>query len=251
MSAITLENFCVDFKMYDSTRSLRKTALDKIIIGGNILNSNKNETILRAVNNVSLKIEKGEKVGLVGHNGAGKSTLLKAIAGIYEPTSGKIKINGDVGSLIDISAGVEPDADCITNLRLLAIARGLTLKETYKVEKNIIEFSELDNFMNLQFNKLSTGMSMRLLFSVATTIIPEILVLDEIIGAGDEKFKTKATQRINDIVSSNRTLVMSSHDLNFLSKTCTRIIILKKGEVYFDGDVNEAINIVKYEKLNS
>lgn len=249
MLAITLKDFCIDFKMYDTSRSLRKTAINKII-GGNLLKTEKNETVLRAVNNLNLEIKKGEKVGIAGPNGAGKSTLLKAVAGIYEPTSGSININGEVGSLIDISAGVEPDADCITNLRLLAVARGLSLKEALKIEKEIMEFSELEEYSNLQFNKLSTGMSMRLLFSVATTIIPEILVLDEIIGAGDESFKNKATKRINDLVLSNRTLVMSSHDLNFLKKTCTRIIIMKRGEILFDGETNIGIEKIKLQNFN-
>lgn len=249
MLAISLKDFCIDFKMYDASRSLRKTAITKII-GGNLLKTKKNETVLRAINNLNLEIKKGEKVGIVGPNGAGKSTLLKAVAGIYEPTSGSININGEVGSLIDISAGVEPDADCITNLRLLAIARGLSLKETLKIEKEIMEFSELEEYSNLQFNKLSTGMSMRLLFSVATTIIPEILVLDEIIGAGDESFKNKATKRINDLVSSNRTLVMSSHDLNFLKKTCNRVIIMKRGKIFFDGETDIGIEKIKLQNFN-
>lgn len=246
---ISAKNICIDFKIYENQRSFKRQTFAKLI-GGNIFkNENNDEVVLRAINNISFEIHRGEKVGLIGPNGSGKSTLLKCISGIYEPVAGEISINGEVGSLIDISAGIEPDADCLTNLRLLALARGLKWCEIAAIEKKIIEFSELENYMGMQYKNLSTGMSMRLLFAVATTIIPDILVMDEIIGAGDEDFKNKAKKKIEEIISSNKTLVIASHDLSILSRVCSRLIILNRGTIVFSGDVAEGIEKIRSKNI--
>jgi lipopolysaccharide transport system ATP-binding protein len=244
---INAKNLCIDYKMYEASRSLRKIAL-KSFLGGTFID-NRNEVVLRAINQISFVIKKGEKVGLVGSNGSGKSTLLKVIAGIFAPVFGTIDITGEVGSLIDISAGIESEADCLTNIRLLGLVRGLTLSQIKKIENEIIEFSDLNANLHLPFKNLSTGMSMRLLFSVATTIVPDILVLDELIGAGDEEFKEKASKRLNDIVSSNRTLVLASHDLDLLKRTCNRLMILSKGSLVYDGSVGDGLSFVKNQKF--
>jgi lipopolysaccharide transport system ATP-binding protein len=244
---IQINNLCVDFKLYESSRSLRKVAL-RSLIGGSYKNIGSNIT-LRALSNISLSINKGEQVGLVGSNGSGKSTLLKVLSGIYTPVSGSISLTGKVGSLIDISAGIEPEASCLINIRLLGLVRGLSLKEIKKLENSIIEFSDLGEHINLPFKNLSTGMSMRLLFSVATTIVPDILILDEIIGTGDENFKKKASKRLNEIVSGNNTLVLASHDLDLLKRTCNRILILNKGNLIYDGNVNNGIDFVKSKSI--
>ena len=246
-TVISAKNLCIDYKIYEASRSIRKVAI-KSILGGTFV-TNKNEVVLRAINNLTFEIKKGEKVGLVGPNGSGKSTLLKVIAGIFSPVSGFINIFGEVGSLIDVSAGIEPEADCLTNIRLLGLVRGLSLRQIKEIENIIIDFSELRAHLHLPFKNLSTGMSMRLLFSVATTIVPDILVLDELIGTGDERFKNKASIRLNEIVRSHRTLVLASHDLELLKKTCTRLMVLSKGSIVYDGLVNDGINFVKNQKL--
>jgi lipopolysaccharide transport system ATP-binding protein len=244
---IEMNNLCVDFKLYGISRSLRKIALNSLI-GGSYKDIN-NELVLRALNNINLSINKGEKIGLIGSNGSGKSTLLKVLAGIYVPVSGSMSVIGEVGSLIDISAGIEPEANSLINIRLLGLARGRTLKELKNLEESIVDFSDLKEHINLPFKNLSTGMSMRLLFSVATTIVPDILILDELIGTGDENFKKKASKRLNEIVSENKTLVLASHDLNLLERTCNRILILNRGTLVYDGNVNDAIDFVKNKNI--
>ena len=174
--AVNSENVSVEFKIYENIRSFRKTVLSSVI-GGLIKKDSKN-VFLKALDNISFKIEEGEKVGLIGPNGSGKSTLLKVIGGIYNPTAGKISVKGNIGSLIDLAAGIEQEADCLTNLRLLCLARNISMKDIYKIEKEIIEFSELGEHVHMQFKNLSTGMSMRLLFAVATTMVPDVLLLD-------------------------------------------------------------------------
>lgn len=244
--AVNSENVCVEFKIYENIRSFRKTVLSSVI-GGLIKKDSKN-IFLKALENISFKIEEGERVGLIGPNGSGKSTLLKVIAGIYNPTAGKIIVKGDIGSLIDLSAGIEQEADCLTNLRLLCLARNISMKEIYKIEKEIIEFSELGEHVHMQFKNLSTGMSMRLLFAVATTVVPDILLLDEMIGAGDQNFKEKAAIRIKEVLKKSKTLIIASHDLGIIKKNCSRILLIYKGNILFDGDVQKGIQLIKAKK---
>jgi lipopolysaccharide transport system ATP-binding protein len=246
---IIAKNISINFKIYENLRSFKRQALKSLVGGAYLVDDEKNLT-LRALNNISFEITKGEKVGLIGPNGSGKSTLLKCISGIYPPTTGEIKIIGEVGSLIDISAGIEPEADCLTNLRLLALARGLKMKQILEIEDQIIEFSELREHMGMQFKNLSTGMAMRLLFAVATTIIPDILIMDEIIGAGDEYFKNKAKNKITEIISSNRTLIIASHDLSILERICSRLMILNKGNIVYDGNVALGIKKIRNDNIS-
>jgi lipopolysaccharide transport system ATP-binding protein len=244
--AINSESVSVEFKIYENIRSLRKIVLNSII-GGSIKSDLRN-VFLKALDNISFKIHEGERVGLIGPNGSGKSTLLKVIAGIYNPTSGKISVKGDIGSLMDLSSGIEQEADCLTNLRLLCLARNMSMKDIYKIEKDIIEFSELGEHVHMQFKNLSTGMSMRLLFAVATTIIPDVLLLDEMIGAGDQNFKEKAALRIKEVLKKSKTMIIASHDLGIIKKNCSRVLLIYKGHLLFDGDVQKGIQLIKAKK---
>jgi ABC-type branched-subunit amino acid transport system ATPase component len=244
--AINAERVNVDFKIYENIRSFRKTVLNSIV-GGFIKKESKN-VFLKALDNISFQIKKGERIGLIGPNGSGKSTLLKVIAGVYKPCSGKINVNGEIGSLIDLSSGIEPEADCITNIRLLCLARNISMKNIYKIEEEIIKFSELGEHTYMQFKNLSAGMSMRLIFAVATTIIPDILLLDEMIGAGDQNFKEKAAKRIKDVLKKSRTLVIASHDLGIIKKNCSRVLLIYKGNLLFDGPTTKGISLIKNKK---
>lgn len=244
--AINAEKVSVDFKIYENSRSLRKTLLNSVV-GGLIKRVSKN-LVLKALDSISFEIKKGEKVGLIGPNGSGKSTLLKVIAGVYKPCSGKISVSGEIGSLLDLTSGIEAEADCITNVRLLCLARNISMKDIYKIEEEIIKFSELGEHAHMQFKNLSAGMSMRLLFAVATTIIPDILLIDEMIGAGDQNFKEKAAQRIKDVLKKSRTLVIASHDLGIIKKNCSRVLLIYKGNLLFDGPTMEGISLIRNKK---
>ncbi|MBE6753062.1 MAG: ABC transporter ATP-binding protein [Ruminococcaceae bacterium] len=197
---------------------------------------------VHALKGLSLEISSGERVGIIGSNGAGKSTLLKAISGIYPITSGTIEVNGTVRSLFDLSIGFEVDATGRENI----LYRGLLLGESPEsIEArmdDIIEFAELGEFIDYPIKSYSSGMLVRLAFSISTMISGDILLLDEIFGAGDAAFMQKARKRITDLVDSASILVFVSHDLSALSRMCTRVVWIDNGTVRMDGLPYEVIN---------
>ncbi len=197
---------------------------------------------VHALRGISLEIKTGEKVGIIGHNGAGKSTLLKAISGIYPITSGEINVQGSVRSLFDLSVGFEIEATGRENI----MYRGLLLGETpsslrAKID-DIIEFAELGEFIDYPIKSYSSGMIIRLAFAISTMVQGDILLLDEIFGAGDARFMKKAKQRILDLVDSASILVFISHDLGAIKELCNRVVWIEKGQVRMDGDTQPVID---------
>ena len=197
---------------------------------------------VHALRGLSLEISSGERVGIIGSNGAGKSTLLKAISGIYPVTSGSIDVTGSIRSLFDLSVGFEVDATGRENI----LYRGLLLGETPEsIEariNDIIEFSELGEFIDYPIKSYSSGMLVRLAFSISTMISGDILLLDEIFGAGDAAFMQKAQRRIMELVESASILVFVSHDLDTLRRLCTRVVWIANGTVRMDGATDEVID---------
>lgn len=202
-----------------------------------------------ALSNLNLKIESGERVGIIGHNGAGKSTLLKVISGILKPTKGSIHIEGTVQPLIEISAGFNPEFSGRENIFMNGYMLGFTKRQIRIKEQEIINFADIRDFIDVPVKYYSSGMSMRLAFTIATSIRPDILILDEMLSAGDVKFFAKAQARLNNLVQKARTVVIVSHDLDFIKNFATRVIVLDRGQVVFDGDPVEAIDF--YVALSS
>jgi lipopolysaccharide transport system ATP-binding protein len=188
-----------------------------------------------ALNGVSFEIHRGEKVGIIGHNGAGKSTLLKAISGIYPLSSGAIDIKGKIRSLFDLSVGFEVEATGKENI----MYRGLLLGESPENLRNkiddIVDFADLGEFINYPVKSYSSGMVVRLAFAISTMVGGDILLLDEIFGAGDAKFMVKAKQRITDMVADANILVFVSHDLSAIKELCNRVIWFEHGQIKMDG----------------
>lgn len=197
---------------------------------------------VHALNNVSFEIKKGETVGIIGKNGAGKSTLLKLIAGVSSPTSGKIKVNGKIAPLIELGAGFHPELTGRENIFLNGVILGL--KEDFIKERfnEIVEFSEIQKFIDTPVKFYSSGMYMRLAFSVAVFTNPDILLVDEILAVGDTAFQRKCMQKMEEFRQEGTTIVFVSHNMDSVKSFCSRVLYLKEGTLAFDGDILKGVN---------
>ncbi|MCY7393950.1 MAG: ABC transporter ATP-binding protein, partial [Leptolyngbyaceae cyanobacterium CAN_BIN12] len=193
------------------------------------------------LDNISLVIEAGEKVGIIGSNGSGKSTLLKVICNILEPTSGKVWVKGNIAPLIELGAGFDSDMSVMENIVLYGVMLGFGEQEMRRRIPEILEFAELEDYISVPVKALSSGMVARLGFAIATDVQPDILILDEVLSVGDESFKNKSKQRIEKFWQDHATILLVSHDLNFLQKSCERVIWLERGKVKQIGDAEEII----------
>ena len=195
----------------------------------------------KALDNISLKIKSGERLGIIGANGSGKSSLLKVIAKIYEVYEGNIEVNGEVAPLLEIGAGFVPELTGRENIYLNCSLLGLKKNEVENVIKDIIKFSELEEFIDNPLKTYSTGMHTRLAFTIATSINPEILILDEIFAGGDFSFIKKAKDRLNKFMNKAKIIIIVSHDLNLVKNICNRMILMDKGEIISDGSPEKVI----------
>ena len=200
---------------------------------------------VKALERIDLSVEQGERVGIIGHNGAGKSTLLKLLAGVYPPTSGTRRVSGRVSSLFDISLGFEPEANGWDNIRFRSYLQGETPRSVQARLQAIADFSELGEFLDMPVRYYSSGMLVRLAFSVATAIEPEILIIDEVLSAGDYSFQAKAQQRMQTLISNAQAVVVVSHDLASLKKICSRIFWLDHGRIHMSGPADEVIPAIR------
>jgi len=201
-----------------------------------------------AVRSVSLEIGHGQRVGLIGHNGAGKSSFLKMLAGVFPIQSGRIKVHGRIGTLLDVGLGFETESTGRENIYNRGYAMGMSRKALQKAEKDIIAFADLGEFIDLPMRTYSTGMYVRLGFAISTEFTPDILLIDEVFGAGDMKFAQRARDRMLKIANHAGIVVMVSHDTNALLDICERIVWLEHGQIVLDGPAREVIE--KYLKTN-
>ena len=235
MANISLINVGLDIPIYSpGIRSLKKKILQGIT-GGNLYQGDQGPVVVRALQNINLELKHGDRVGLLGHNGAGKSTLLRVLSSIYKPTNGQVSINGHVASLIDVSLGIDSEATGRENIFIRAALLGLSKKQINEQLEEIIEFTELGNFIDMPVRTYSSGMHLRLAFSVSTVIKPEILIMDEWLSVGDEKFNRKAESRIQKMIEQTSLLIVTSHSKQLLLKTCNRIIWLEHGCIKLQG----------------
>lgn len=237
--SILLKDATVDIPIYNSqSRSLKKTMFG-LASGGRIGKTEKGITIVRSLSKINLHIQDGERVGLIGSNGAGKSTLLRVLGGAYIPTSGFALINGKVGSLIEVSLGIDSEATGIENIYLRAALLQIPKKIVDTQIQSIIDFTELGEFINMPVRTYSSGMHMRLAFAVSTMIRPEILLMDEWLSVGDRNFQNKAERRLTELIESSSILVIASHSRNLIEKCCTRALLLEGGCIKIDGTPKE------------
>jgi ABC-type polysaccharide/polyol phosphate transport system ATPase subunit len=239
MNIIELKNVSIDYPIdHEDGYSFKNTLLNFYAKA-----KKPKAQFFRALDSISFNVKPGEKVGLIGLNGAGKSTALRVISGIFKPSSGSIKVKGKVSPLLDFATGFEANMTGIENIQIRLMLLGLSKKEADAKVPEIIEFTELGDFIYQPVRTYSSGMFIRLAFGVSTSISPEILVADEIIGAGDAQFANKARKRLDHFLSREITMVISTHDVELLESFCTRILWLHQGKIIEDGDIKSILKL--------
>lgn len=249
MASIQLNNASIDFPIYTAKGRSIKLTFGKRTAGGVIGRAHKASdknidtgvVTVKALKNLNATFTTGMRIGLVGRNGAGKTTLLRLLSGIYPPTSGSIQIEGTVSSLTDIMMGMDPEATGYENIILRGVLMGLKKREAQDLIPDIEEFTELGDYLNLPIRTYSSGMLLRLAFAVCTAVRPEILIMDEMIGAGDASFIEKAQKRLNDMIESAHILVLASHSSDIIARFCNTAIHMKEGEIAKWGHVDEVM----------
>jgi lipopolysaccharide transport system ATP-binding protein len=237
MASIQLNNVTVDIPVYNAHGRSLKSAVFQRAVGGHVHARKRGDVIVvRALDDVTAAIASGERIGIVGHNGAGKTTMLRVLAGVYQPSTGSAHSTGEVGSLTDLGAGMDMEATGYDNIKYRSILLGHTYAQAKAQVSDIEAFSELGGYLNLPVRTYSTGMLLRLAFAVTTSIRPAILLMDEMISAGDAAFIEKARQRLRDLISSANILVIASHSEAVIREFCTRTIWLEHGKVMMDGE---------------
>ena len=231
MAKIILNNLSVSFPVYSWHGRSIKHEVMKYAIGGAIGSKSNNMNKVHALSNINLEINNGDRIALLGHNGSGKTTLLRTISKIYFPTSGEIEVQGKVHSLIDIMLGVDFEATGRENIYLRGLLMGLSKKEIKSYEAEIIYFSELEEYIDLPIRMYSSGMALRLAFSIATVVKSDILIMDEWLSVGDSDFRNKAQLKLKKLVNNSNILVIATHDLNLVDQICNRRIYLENGTI--------------------
>lgn len=231
MAHISIRNLSVEFKIYGAnSRSLKKQILSQAT-GGRIASGADDSMRVKALDNISLEVNEGDRIGLVGHNGSGKTTLLRTLAGIYKPTGGEMEISGRVGTLIDPSAGMDHEASGIENIYLRGYILGMSKLEIDSKVDEISEFTELGDYLKFPVKTYSSGMVARLVFAIATSITPDILLIDEGIGAGDAAFQTAVTKRLDDLYHGAKILIVASHSEDLIDKYCNKRLEMNHGKI--------------------
>ncbi len=238
MLAVDLENVAVDFPIYGAeSRSLKKRLLGRRI-GARVSYGTRRTVIVHALRDVSLRLRPGDRVG---PNGAGKSTLLRTIAGIYEPLRGRVRVQGRVTTLFSLQLGMEGDATGLDNIHICGLIAGLTRQEIERSTADIAEFTELGDYLDLPLFCYSAGMKARLAFAISTAVQPEILLMDEWIGAGDAAFLDKVNARLHALLDEVGILVLASHNERLIERVCNRVVRLEGGAVTADRPVGREV----------
>ncbi|MBN9022162.1 MAG: ABC transporter ATP-binding protein [Rhizobiales bacterium] len=197
--------------------------------------------VVHALKGVSFEAADGDRIGLIGHNGSGKSTILRALAGIYLPTRGTLLAEGTRGSLFNVSAGLDPDATGNENITLLGVSAGMSLRQIAALREEIAAFADLGDALSRPVRTYSAGMQLRLAFGVSTAIPADILLIDEVIGAGDSRFQSRATDRIKRLMGQAKILVLASHAEGVMRDNCNRGLVFEQGNIVFDGPIEDAL----------
>ena len=240
---IELDSVAVDFPVFNSTtRSLKNRVINSVT--GGLINENRDGVlVVRGLQHISLSLRKGDRLGIIGHNGSGKTTLLRVLSGIYHPTEGHATIQGQAVSLINISLGIDADATGRENIRLRSALMGLTPSATKAIAQEVIEFSGLGDFIDLPVRTYSTGMQLRLAFAVSTQISPQILIMDEWLSTGDEEFKVRAEQRLQEVINKTDILILASHSRSLIESHCNRILWLEHGKIKMYGAPEDILGL--------
>lgn len=240
MFAIEVENVTKIYQKYSARH--RFQTFKSALLKGDLFKALHPDELVTALNEVTLKIEKGTTFGIIGENGSGKSTLLKIVAGIAKPTSGRVKVNGKVSALIELGAGFHPEISGRENIFINGIMLGLSKKQITQKFDEIVRFAELEDFIDAPVKTYSSGMYMRLGFSIAINVNPEVLLIDEVLAVGDAAFVPKCLDRINDFRRRKKTILFVSHDLATVEKICDRVAWLKEGRILTIGEPKRVVD---------
>ena len=242
-ASIEAASLSIDFPLYHApARSLKKRLLAKA--GIRVRTDESNRVVVQALRQLTFSIGRGERVALVGQNGAGKTTLLRVLAGIYEPVAGSLRVEGEIGSLIDPGAGMDPDSTGRENIRLRALYRNMDAESAMALENEAAEFSGLGEFLDVPIRGYSAGMAVRLSFAMATAIRPQILLMDEWFLAGDADFMGRAEERLARLVQEAEIMVIATHEMSIVRRWCTRVLRLDSGRLVQDGTPDEVLGPV-------
>jgi lipopolysaccharide transport system ATP-binding protein len=240
-ASVDARDVSVLFPLYHgNSRSLKKLLV--AAASGRLAQDNHQRVVVRALSDISFSLKSGERLGLIGSNGAGKTTLLRVLAGIYEPVTGHVRLHGSLNALLDPSLGMNPELTGRENIMLRGLYNGLSRPMLARLEEDVIEFSELSDFIDLPMRIYSAGMAVRLGFALATAIRPRILLMDEWFLAGDAGFMEKARRRVEDMVRAADILVLSTHSDEIMREWCTRVMWLDKGRIRADGPAAEILD---------
>lgn len=243
MPEIRLTNVGVELPLYNSTgRSLKSRVLAQTVGGRAVDTRDRSVVVIRALHDVTLHVEHGARVGIVGSNGAGKTTLLRVMGRIYPPTQGAVQIDGRATCLTDLNVGMDAEATGLENIRMRGRLLGLSTQQIAELVPDVAEFTELGDYLKLPVRCYSQGMMLRLAFGISTGIQPEIILLDEIIGVGDQTFAAKAKSRIAKLIDAASILILASHSLEIVRSFCTSAIWLAQGRIIASGPVDDILN---------
>lgn len=231
MARIIAKDVCVEFPVYEASKRSLKRALVRAATGGMLAVDSSQHVMVRALNALSFDFRDGDRVGLLGHNGSGKSTLLRVLAGAYEPVSGTVDVDGKVASMLNVWLGMIIDATGRENIFLRGAVMGLKPKEIDAVVDDIVEFSELGDYIDMPLRTYSSGMQMRLAFSIATSVAADIVLMDEWLSAGDASFAEKAQRRLNSLLDRTGIFIVASHNEAMINRTCNKIMRLDHGNL--------------------
>jgi len=229
MSHLCLENISLDYPIYGANQKSFKKSLVNAV--GGVFKEDLSSFSVRVLNNISFKFKLGDRYVIYGKNGAGKTTLLRVLSKVLSPTSGKIDISGRVASLLDITLGMETDSTGYENIISRGILMGYSLSDILKIVDDVVEFTDLGNFINLPLHTYSSGMKMRLGFAVSTALPADIIIMDEWLSVGDEAFQIKAENRLKNFISKDAILIVASHDKTLAKKLNAKSLFMQEGKL--------------------
>jgi ABC-type polysaccharide/polyol phosphate transport system ATPase subunit len=228
---LTFDNVTIQYPIYNSRSMSLRNQLVRISTGGRIESESGHIQLVTALKNVSFSLREGDAVGLVGHNGAGKSTMLRTMAGVYTPIHGSVKRQGRVATMLELGTGMDPELSGYENIIRMSMLLGVSKADMQARQQEIEEFTQLGNFLELPVRTYSSGMTTRLLFAIATSTKPDILLVDEMFGTGDAEFQARAKERMESLIKSVGIFVFASHSNELVSQYCNRFFFLEHGVV--------------------